>query len=190
MVSIIFGMGYESFSMQSFSCRKSMQNQRVPSFFLTNTTALHHGELEGQIAPPLSISWMYSLTSSIKGGAMHQNRSLNGSLLVSLMTCSVASVHPISFLSREKILWYSMRSCQALFASSSGQSSSIVRSLFFSKISIKWACHSGIVYLGSFGLFSSRSNSFINLGDASALGTKLTVTTHPTSRPPDKRIGQ
>ena len=71
--------------MRSFSHRKSIQNRRVPSFFLTSMTALHHGELEGQIAPLSSISWMCSLTSSIKGGAICQNCSLNGSLLVSLM---------------------------------------------------------------------------------------------------------
>ena len=189
IVSIIFSMGYESFSVWSFSCQKSMQNQRVPSFFLTNMMALHHGELEGRMALPLSISWMCSLTSSINGGPMHGNCSLNSSLLVSLMMCLVASVHPISFLSREKILWYSISSHWALFVSSSGQLSSILRSPFCSKIYIKWACCSGIVNLGSFSLSSSRSNSFISSGDTSALGTKLTVTTHLTCHPPDKHIG-
>ena len=142
------------------------------------------------MAPPSSISWMCSLTSSINGVAMHWNHSLNGSLLVSLMMCLVPSVHPISFLSREKMLWYSISSCRALFASSSGQSSSTVRSPFCSKISIKWACHSRIINLGSFALSSPRSNSFISSGNTSALGTKLTVTTHLMSCPPDKHIGQ
>ena len=126
---------------------------------------------------------MCSLTSSIKGKAIHQNHSLNGSLLISLMTCLVASVHPISFLSREKILWYSMKSHRALFASSSGQSSSIVRSPFFSRISIKWACCSRIISLGSFGLYSSKPNSFISSGNASALGTRFIMTTRPKSHP-------
>ena len=87
-----------------FSCRKSIQNLKVPSFFHTNTTALHQGEVDDQIAPPSSISCKCWHTSSIKGGAILWNLSLKGSLFVNLMTCLVVSVHPISFFSNEKTL--------------------------------------------------------------------------------------
>ena len=182
IVSTIFGMGNESFSVRLFSRRKSMQNLRVPSFFLTRTTALHQGEFEGRIAPPSSISWMCSLTSSTRGGAILLNLSLKGSLFVSFIMCSVASVHPISFLSRENTSWYSIRSQWARLASSSGQSFNMSKPPSFSRIFINSACLSGIVIFGSLALSSIpswRSNS----GDASALGTIFTVTTLPTFLP-------
>ena len=104
MISGILGKGWASFSVLSFSHRKSIQNLRVPSFFHTNTTALHQGEVDGQIAPPSNISCKCWCTSSIKGGAILRNLSLKGSLFVNLMTCSVVSVQPISFFSNEKTL--------------------------------------------------------------------------------------
>ena len=63
--------------------------------------ALHQGDLEGRIAPPSSISWMCCHTLSAIGGAICQNLSQKGSLLVTSMTCSVISVQAISFGSRE-----------------------------------------------------------------------------------------
>ena len=44
MVSCIRGRGNESFLVLAFNFRKSMQNRRVPSFFLTRTMALHQGD--------------------------------------------------------------------------------------------------------------------------------------------------
>ena len=82
-------------------------------------TALHQADWEGQIAPPSNISWRCSHTSSRRGRAIHRNFSLKGSLSKSLIMCSAASMHPISFLSREKISWYSM-SRRANFCASSG----------------------------------------------------------------------
>ena len=41
-ISWILGRGQESFFMCTFKQWTSMQNHRPPSFFLTNTTALHH----------------------------------------------------------------------------------------------------------------------------------------------------
>ena len=81
-----------------------------------------------------------------------------------------------------------MRSHQALWASSSGQSFSITSPPFSSRISINFACLSGIVILGSFSL-SSIPSSCSSLGEASALGTSLTVTTLPITHPGDKLIG-
>ena len=45
---------------------------------------------------------------------MHQNLSLNGLSFMSSMTCSVASVHPISLGSREKTWWNSNSKCHCL----------------------------------------------------------------------------
>ena len=41
MVSCIRGRGNKSFLVLVFNFRKSMQNRRVPSFFLTRTMTLH-----------------------------------------------------------------------------------------------------------------------------------------------------
>ena len=47
---------------------KLMQNYRPPSFFLTNTTALHHALWLGQIGPDSSISCRWFWNSLTKGG--------------------------------------------------------------------------------------------------------------------------
>ena len=103
MVSCIWGRGNESFLVRAFNFRKSMQNCRVLSFFLTRTMALHQGDFEGRIAPLSNMSCRFSQTSSNRGGVICQNLSLNGSSSISSMMCSAVSVQPISFLSREKI---------------------------------------------------------------------------------------
>ena len=103
MVYCIRGRGNESFLVLAFNFRKSMQNRRVPSFFLTRTMALHQGDFNSQIAPPSNMSCRFCRTSSSRGGAIHWNLSLNGSSSINSMMCSAVSVQPISFLSREKI---------------------------------------------------------------------------------------
>ena len=55
--SWIHSKGYESFFVHMLSLQKSMRKCSDPSFFLTNTTALHHGDWLGQITPASSISW-------------------------------------------------------------------------------------------------------------------------------------
>ena len=94
------GKGNESFLVLAFNFWKSMQNRRVPSFFLTRTMALHQGDFEGRMAPPSNMSCRFSRTSSKRGGAICRNLSLNGSSSISLIMCSAVSVQPISFLSR------------------------------------------------------------------------------------------
>ena len=89
MVSCIRGRGNESFLVLAFNFRKSMQNRRVPSFFLTRTMALHQGDFDGRIAPPSNMSCRFSRTSSSRGGAIHRNLSLNGSSSINSMMCSV-----------------------------------------------------------------------------------------------------
>ena len=74
------------------------------------------------MAPPSNISWRCSHTSSRRGGAIRQNFSLKGSSSGSSIMCLAASVHPISFLSREKMSWYSMSKCSNFCASSGVQS--------------------------------------------------------------------
>ena len=64
IISSHLGIGYESFFVWVFRCLKSMQDLRVPSFFHTSMTALHHGDWVGHMAPPSSISWMCCHTSS------------------------------------------------------------------------------------------------------------------------------
>ena len=110
IVSCIWGKGYASFLVLAFRHQKSIQKFREPSFFLTNTTALHQGDWEGRIAPPSSISWICCHTSSTNGGAMRRNLSLNGLWSSSSISCSVTFVHPISWCSREKMSWYSSSS--------------------------------------------------------------------------------
>ena len=119
------GRGWESFTVRELSFLKSMQKRSDPSFFLTKTTALHHGLLLGRITPASSISFRCSLTSSNCGGGILQNRSLNGGVSGSLRTilCSAALVWPMSCFSRKMISWYSLRRPRAFSACSVGQSS-------------------------------------------------------------------
>ena len=82
----MWGRGWESFTVRELSFLKSMQKRSDPSFFLTKTTALHHGLLPGRITPASSISFRWSLTSSNCGGGILRNRSLNGGVSGSLRT--------------------------------------------------------------------------------------------------------
>ena len=75
--------------MHAFKQQKSMQNCRPPSFFLTNTTALHHALWLGQIVSDSSISHRLFQTSSTRGGGIHLNHSLKGVSSVTLIVCSV-----------------------------------------------------------------------------------------------------
>ena len=103
--SWIHGKGYESFFMYTLSLQESTQKCSDPSFFLTNTTALHHGDWLGCIAPTSSISQSEVHTSSKDGGGICLNHSLNGSLSVMWISCLIALVQPSSFPSNKKMLW-------------------------------------------------------------------------------------
>ena len=166
-----------------------MQNLKVPSFFHTITTALHQGDWEGHIAPPSSISWMCCRTSSTSCGAILLNLSLKGSSCSgsSSMTCLVASVPPISFLSRLKMWWNSIRSRLALRAVSFFQPSNFPRLPFSSTTFIKSSWHCSVVngVSGSPSLASFTSNS----SEATTSGTIFAATMWPTSRLAARCIG-
>ena len=107
--------------------QRSMQKCKPPSFFLTNTTALHHALWLGHMAPDSSISLRWLWTSSTKGGGICLNHSLKGVSSVILIMCSVEWVQPNSAGSNEKTLWYSAKSCQAESAISGGHNSNPLR---------------------------------------------------------------
>ena len=64
--------------MQVFGWQKLIQNCKLPSFFCTNTTALHQALWLGLMAPDSNISHRWFLTSSTNGGRIHLNCSLKG----------------------------------------------------------------------------------------------------------------
>ena len=94
-----------------------MQNHRPPSFFLTNTTALHQALWLGQIAPDSSISHRWFQTSSTNGGGIHLNHSLKGVSSITFIMCSIEWVQPNSAGSNENTSWYLARSQWAASAS-------------------------------------------------------------------------
>ena len=162
-----------------------MQNWSPPSFFQTKTTALHQGDCEGQMVLPSSISCRCSWTSSKRGGAILQNFSLKGSSSNSIM-CSTASVHPISFLSSEKMSWYSINICSNFRANSGVHhaNSSNPPSCFNSCISNR--CLSLMESLGGADPGSCSSSFFIKSGVGFPSGITLAASTragdHPASR--------
>ena len=82
--------------MWVFKHQKSKQKYKLPSFFLTSTTALHQALWLGLMAPDSNISLRWFLTSSTIGGGIHLNCSLNGVSSVTFIVCSVEWVHPRS----------------------------------------------------------------------------------------------
>ena len=72
------GRGWKSFLVRAFNRLKLMQKQSKPSFFLSRTTALHHGLLLGRMAPASNINFRCSLTSSTCGGRILWKCSLKG----------------------------------------------------------------------------------------------------------------
>ena len=134
-----------------------MQNHKPPSFFLTNTTALHHAPWLGQIAPDSSISWRWLPTSLTRGRRMHQNCSLKGVSFVTLIVCSVEWAQPNYVGSNENTLWYSAKSQQAVSTSSGGQEFNPLKS----SSSNNFPCLCLTINLGvwgSWGLFPPSCN--------------------------------
>ena len=126
--SCILGRGWESFFIWAFRWQKSMQNCRLPSFFCTNTTALHQALWLGLIAPDSNISCRWFWTSSTNGGGIHLNHSLKGVSSVTFIMCSMEWVQPDSTGSNENTLWYLARSWWAASANSGAQESRPLKS--------------------------------------------------------------
>ena len=105
-----------------------MQNHRPPSFFHTNTTALHQALWLGLIAPDSNISHRWFKTSLTNGGGILLNHSLKRVSSVTFIMCSVEWVQPNSTGSNESTSWYLARSWQAASASLGTQESKLLKS--------------------------------------------------------------
>ena len=78
-----------------------MQNHRLPSFFLTNTTALHQALWLGLIVPDSSISCRWFWTSSTSSRGICLNHSLKRVSSVTFIICLVEWVQANSVGSNE-----------------------------------------------------------------------------------------
>ena len=105
-----------------------MQNHRLPSFFLTNTTALHQATWLVLIAPDSNISCRWFQTSSTSGKGICLDHFLKGVSSVTFIMCSVEWVQPNSTGSNENTLWYLARNWQVASASPGGQESNWLKS--------------------------------------------------------------
>ena len=105
-----------------------MQNCRLPSFFHTNTTALHHTLWLGLIAPDSNTSCRWFQTSPTNGRGMHLNCSLKEVSSITFIICSVEWVQPNSTGSNENTSWYFAKSWQAASASSGAHESRPLKS--------------------------------------------------------------
>ena len=99
------GIHQKSFLVHALSLQKSTQKCNIPSFSLTKTIALHHGDWLGCIPPVSNISQSEVHTSSSSGGGICLNHSLNGLLSVIQISCSTTLVQPSSLPSSVKISW-------------------------------------------------------------------------------------
>ena len=93
--------------MWAFRWQKLMQNHRPPSFFLTNTTALHQALWLGWMAPDSNISCKWFQTSSTNGGGICLNCSLRGvsSVLLSCVLWSGYSPTPLDPMRTHHSIW-------------------------------------------------------------------------------------
>ena len=149
---------------------KSMQKHRPPSFFWTNTTALHQALWLGQIVPESNISHKCVWTSSINGRGICLNHSLNGVTSVTLITCLVEWVQPSLLGSSENMSWYSAKRDQAEATSMGVQNSNPLRS----NSSNNYSCLYFTVNLGIWWLCSS-SGASVKPVCTGVSGTQLTV---------------
>ena len=152
-----------------------MQKCRLLSFFWTSTTALHHILWLGWIVPESNISHRCAQTSSTNGEGICLICSLNGVSSVTLITCSITWGQPSSQGSKEKMLWYSVRSEWAESASSGGQDPKPLKSNF----SNRFSCLCSVVIFGIWMPWVS-SNASIMPGHICSSGTWLAATTLAT----------
>ena len=161
--------------MQAFRLQKSIQNLKLPSFFHTNTTALHQALWLGLMAPDSNISCRWLLTSSTNGGGIHLNHSLKGVSLVTFIVCSMEWVQPNSAGSKENMSWYLARSQCAASASSGAQESRLLK--FNLSNNLPWLCLT--VSLGVWESWDSSAPSS-NCSPSGGSGTGNAATTLAT----------
>ena len=170
MVSCIRGRGNASFLVLAFNFLKSMQNRRVPSFFLTRTMVLHQGDFEGQMASPSNMSCRFSQTSSNRGGAIRWNLSLNGTSSISSMMlfCRVRATYLV-LIQGERYGDVSINIRSNFKASSDGHSLSCSSLPSCHNNSIRSFCCSSMVSLGASFPWAS-ANSLANSGFGHGFG--------------------
>ena len=121
---------------------------------------------------------------------MHRNHSLKGSVSNSSMTCSAASVQPISFGSKEKMLWCSINIRSNFRASSRGHSFSLSsQPSFLSNSSSSFCLSSMVSFFGGSQTGSISSNFFKNSREGAASGMAFAATTLATGLPAAKCTG-
>ena len=152
-----------------------MHKCRLPSYFWTKTTALHHALWLGQITPKSNISCKCTWTSSTNGGGIHLNHSLNRASSVTLITCSIKWVQPSSQDSKEEMSWYSARGEWVESASFSSQDSRLLKSNFSNSFSC--LC---LLVMFSVWMPWTLSNTSIMPGCICASGTWLAANTLAT----------
>ena len=161
--------------MQAFRQWKSIQNHKPPSFFCTNSTALHQALWLGLMAPDSNISHRQLLTSSTKGRGIHLNHSLKGVSLVTVIVCSMEWVQPNSVGSKENTSWYLAKGQHVASASLGVQESRLLKSNSLNNLHSLWLT----VSLGIWGSWGSLS-LFNNCSPSGGLGTGDAATTLAT----------
>ena len=152
-----------------------MQKGRLPSFFWTSTTALHHTLWLGQIMPESNISCKCAQTSSTNGRGIHLNCSLNGASAMTLITCSIEWVQLSLQGTKEKMSWYSARSERVESSSSGGQGPKPLKYDFLNSFSCLCSAIGFWVWMPW-----ASSNVSIMPGYICGLGTQLAATTLAT----------
>ena len=166
----------------TLSLQKLTQKPSDPSFFLTNTTALHHGDWLGHITSMSNISLNEAHTSSRSMGDMHLNHSLKGLLSVMQISCLVVLMQPSSFPSNVKMLWKARTSS---LATTAFQGVQLLRPSRFNFSSSPSCCT--VTYMGSCTVSAPKATSIS--GDTFIGINPLPVITHATCTPFFKKMG-
>ena len=152
-----------------------MQNHRLPSFFHTDTSALHQALWLGLTAPDSNISHRWFQTSSTNSRGIHLNRSLKAVLSITFIVCSMEWVQPNSTGSNENMSWYLARSQWAASTRSGAQEYRPLKS----NSSNNLPCLCLMVSLGVWGSWGSPapSNNHTSSGGSGTGNTATTLAT-------------
>ena len=121
---------------------------------------------------------------------MRRNCSLKGLVSSNSITCSAILVHPISFSSKEKILWCSINIRSNLRANSGGHCFNLSsRPSFLSNSSSNFCLSLIVNFFGGSQLGSSSSSFLKNSGEGAASGMAFMATTLTTGLLAAKCIG-